>query len=198
MTIGLIVLAAGSSSRMGTAKQLLVYDGKTLLRRAAESGINSGCAPVVVVLGHDEQRMRAEIENLPVTIAVNPNWEEGMGTSIHVGIQELQNTPTVEAAVLTLCDQPLVDASLIRKLLDSYQTGKFPIVAAKYGGALGVPALFARNYFSELQRLAPGAGAKQLLAEHVNDVAAVPLDAAAVDVDTPADFKRLVGDDNKR
>ena len=191
MSIGLILLAAGNSSRMGSPKQLLLFNGKTFLRRAAEAGIESSCMPVVVVLGYDADRMRGEIEDLPAQIAINSDWQAGMGTSIRVGIEHLEKLAPVEATIVTLCDQPRVDAGALCRLLAEYREKDGPIVAASYGQTLGVPAVFPRRYFPALRQLPPAGGAKQLLLKNASDVIAVPMDEAAVDVDTPADFQAL-------
>jgi molybdenum cofactor cytidylyltransferase len=191
MKIGLILLAAGNSNRMGSPKQLLLFQGKTLLRRAAEVGIESGCAPVVIVLGHDAARMQLEIENLPISIAVNSDWQKGMGSSIGVGIEHLEKNSSADAAIITLCDQPRVDVAVLSRLLAAYHEKSGAIVAARYGQSLGVPALFPCRYFPLLRRLPANSGAKKLLLDNADDVIAVPMVEAAVDVDTPGDFHSL-------
>jgi molybdenum cofactor cytidylyltransferase len=190
MNIGLILLAAGSSSRMGSPKQLLLFNGKTLLRRAAEVGIDSGCSPVVVVLGHDAARMQSELENLPIIIAVNSDWQTGMGSSIRAGIEHLEKS-AVDAAVVMLCDQPHINTSAICRLLEVYREKSGSVVAASYGETLGVPAIFPRRFFLALMQLPAGSGAKQLLMKHPADAIGVPMIEATVDVDTPDDYQKL-------
>jgi molybdenum cofactor cytidylyltransferase len=191
MSVGLILLAAGNSSRMGSSKQLLVYHGKTLLHRAAEAGVDSGCSPVIVVLGHDAARMQSELEGFPMLIVINPDWQNGMGSSIRVGIERMEKESSVNAVAVMLCDQPYVDASIIRQLLEVYRKKNGPIVAASYGQTLGVPAIFPRRYFAALGQLPASGGAKQLLMNHPTDVFGVPMDEAALDIDTPDDFQKL-------
>jgi molybdenum cofactor cytidylyltransferase len=191
MNIGLILLAAGNSSRMGSPKQLLLFNGKTFLRRAVEAAIASGCKPLVVVFGYEAARMRGEIEDLPISIAINSSWQTGMGSSIRVGIEHLEKGSFVDAAIVTLCDQPRVDAGVLDRLLAVYREKNGPIVAAKYAQTLGVPAVFPRRYFTALRQLSPTSGAKQLLLNNSTDVIAVPMDEASVDVDTPKDFQSL-------
>jgi molybdenum cofactor cytidylyltransferase len=191
MNIGAIVLAAGGSSRMGTAKQLLLFKGKTLLRRAVEAAGESGCAPVVVVLGQDAERMQQEIESPPAIIAINSNWQQGIGGSLRVGIERVEQNAAIEAVMITLCDQPLIDAVVLRRLLDILKTGAQPMVAASYGGTLGVPAIFSKQYFSSLRQLPLSSGAKQILMQHAVHVTPFPLDEALMDIDTPADYQRL-------
>src|SRR5437868_1282596 len=104
--IGLLLLAAGASSRMGAPKQLLRYEGRTLLRRAAETALASVCRPVVVVLGAHAPQLQPELIGLPLRIVVNTHWEQGMGSSLRVGMETLLQEPKaeIEAVVIMLCD----------------------------------------------------------------------------------------------
>ena len=192
--IGIVVLAAGASTRLGlgaTPKQLLVYQGKTLIRRAAETALASRCAPVVVVLGANAVRVGAELE-LPVIVTRNREWETGMGSSIRCGLEAVLVTDLfVDGVVIALCDQPFVTADLIDTLIERRrETGK-TIVATEYGGARGVPALFARELFAEIGRLHGHEGARQIIRNHPDDTAVVPFAGAAIDIDTPHDYEAL-------
>ena len=172
---------------MGSPKQLLQLGGESLLRRAATIAIRCGCRPVIVVLGHDAQRMKGELGPLPVTAVENPDWQLGMGSSIRAGMAAVQS-PDIAGVVVTLCDQPNVDVAAIALLVESFQrTGR--TVAARYAGTVGVPAVFGREMFDALRSLDPAAGAKRLLMGP--DVLPVDLPAAAVDVDTPEDYRRI-------
>src|SRR5437016_3635961 len=151
--ISVVILAAGASTRMGVPKQLLAFRGRSLLRRAAEEALASGCHPVVVVLGAYAQRLQEEIRGLPVRVVVNARWPEGMGTSVRAGIEALAagaGADEVEAAVLAVYDQPLFSARIVRELIAGHQRTGSPIVAAAYEGTRGVPALFSRSLFPEL------------------------------------------------
>ena len=184
--IAIVVLAAGGSTRMGSAKQLLTLDGRTLLRRAAETAVATGCHPVVVVVGRDAGVMRTELAGLPVTVVDNPDWPAGMGSSIRAAMAVVP--PDVAGVVVTLCDQPHVDAAALATLIGAFHhTGR--TTAARYAGTVGVPAVFAPSALPALRSLDPAAGAKRLLGG--GDVDAVDLPAAAVDVDTPADYRRV-------
>lgn len=193
--IGIIVLAAGASIRMGEPKQLLRFEGKTLLRRAVNAARDSRCHPVVVVLGSEADALQNEISETAAHIVVNQAWAEGMGASIRCGIAALEARSMVEAVVLTLCDQPFITADVINRLLDAYQTGRPPLVAAEYevGGerTIGVPALFSRALFGELLNLRGTEGAKRVIARHRNEAAVIQIPEAAFDVDTPHDYRVL-------
>jgi molybdenum cofactor cytidylyltransferase len=191
-SIGLLLLAAGASTRMGTPKQLMHYEGQSFLRRAAESANASVCNPVVVVLGANAEEVRGELERLPVLIVENRRWEEGMSSSIRAGLETLvAECEGVGGVVIMLCDQPFVTVEVINELAETHRkTGKL-IVASGYGEACGVPVLFSNELFAELAALEGRQGAKQIIANHPLDVATVCFPEGAVDVDTPQDYERL-------
>jgi len=187
---GIIILAAGSSSRLGKAKQNLVYRGKTLLQRVIETAIASKATTVIVVLGANTDIILPTIQNQPVHIVHNPDWPEGMASSIRLGIYELQTiSPQTSSVILILCDQPFVDELLINKLIEN--KNKKGITASAYNNTLGAPVLFNAVYFEELKQLQGQDGAKKLLLMHPDDVAAIPFPLGSVDVDTIEDFKKL-------
>lgn len=191
-TVGLIILAAGASTRMGTPKQLLAYRRCTLIRHMAEVAIASYCRPIIVVLGAYAERIKPEISQLPIQIVKNQQWAEGMSSSIRVGLESLLAVnQNLEAVAIALCDQPFVSPQTLNQLVEAYHlTGK-PIIASQYAGTLGVPALFSRRLFSELVALNSNEGAKQLIKKHINEVFSVPFPDGAIDIDTPNDYKQL-------
>jgi molybdenum cofactor cytidylyltransferase len=193
--IGVIVLAAGASSRMGRPKQLLpCRDGMSLVRRAAIEALRSGCRPVVVVTGAHARETHGEVRGLPVQIVENPSWAAGMGTSLRVGLAALEEVAdTVDAAVVMLCDQPLATAAVLERLVEAQRASGAGIVASEYAGTLGVPAVFARAHFAELDGLNGAAGAKGIIAAHAAEVVRVPFPGGVVDVDTPEDYSRQRG-----
>ena len=192
-SIGIIILAAGSSSRMnGQPKQLLEFEGKTLLRRAAETALSSNLRPIVVVLGANAEKLLPDIKDLPVLPAINENWASGMGSSIKTGLSVLlAESADIVAAILMLCDQPFVTAETLNRLIETFQKTKKPIAACEYADTTGVPALFAREMFAELSDLQGDTGAKTIIKKHAADVAHTPAPEAAFDVDTQADFQKL-------
>lgn len=192
--VGAVVLAAGSSSRMGTPKQLLRFEGETLLRRAALAALGAGCRPVVVVTGAHAGRTREELRGLGVLEVVNELWETGMASSVRAGLGALLEADAdASAVVLTLCDQPHVTSEIIAALVAAHRDGGRTVVASRYGGGFGVPALFDRSLFPELARLEGQAGAKQVIKRHARGAHFVSFPGGAADVDTPDDFARLLG-----
>jgi len=189
---GLILLAAGGSSRLGRPKQLLLYQGRTLLRRAAETALASQCRPAVVVLGAQADRLRAALAGLEVLIADNPDWEQGMGSSVRAGLGALEaSAPDTAGVVLMLCDQPLITAASLDSLIQSHVDTGAPLVASEYGGTRGVPAFFSRALFPDLRALKGEQGAKAVLAAHAHEAATLPLPVGVWDVDTDMDYERL-------
>lgn len=192
-TIAIMVLAAGASTRMGTPKQLLLYQGRSFLQSITEIAIASVCQPVVVVLGANAEQIHPQIKQLPVKVVHNLDWAWGMSSSIKSGIELLNNLPEkIEAVVITLCDQPFVSHQIINQLVDTYYSTKKPIIACEYAGTLGVPALFSQRFFSELAALKETSGAKRVINNNLNEVFSMPFSLGDIDIDTPKDYEQLL------
>lgn len=187
---GVILLAAGNSTRMGSPKQLLDYGGKPLLRHAVEVALKTECQHVIVVLGANAGEVRSAIDDLPVTIAENPLWFSGMGTSIQAGIRRAQALG-LDGAMLALADQPLVTTAMLDGLLANHQSSGKSIVASEYGGSVGVPAFFAREYFPHLLALEAGQGCKGVILKHAAQALYIACPEAEADIDTPRDYQAL-------
>lgn len=193
MPDAILLLAAGSSSRLGRPKQLLPYQGQTLLRRAAETAVATAPgASVVVVTGALHQELLPELAGLPVTVVHNTNWAAGMGSSIQAGLAALDTLPPLSGVTVMLCDQPFVTPALLAELHDTHGRTGLPIVASAYAETQGVPVYFAAGALPLLRALPAGAGAGQLLRQHAALVAAVPFPLGAVDVDTPEQYAALL------
>ena len=189
--IGIVVLAAGGSTRMGRPKQLLPIAGQSLLRRAASAAVESGCAPVIVVLGAQAQPLRAELSGLPVSIAFNEAWQRGIGCSIRCGIQALTTPATSPCAVvILLCDQPLVSAGVIRRLVLAHAGSGKPICVSAFNGTFGPPVVIDSRYFDLLLALPDDQGAKAVWAGRQDQVHFEPCPEAGIDIDTPADYEQ--------
>ncbi len=186
---GAVILAAGASSRMDKPKQLLRLGGRTLLRRAVDAVLASDAWPVVVVLGANQELIRPEIARLPVLVAGNSDWPEGLASSIRTGALVLDSfSLSLDAALLVPCDQPNLSPAAIALLVGSASNGQKSIVAARYDSHAGPPVLFARRHFPELLELRGAGGARLLLDRHPDALALVDLPELATDLDTPEDF----------
>ncbi len=189
---GTLILAAGASSRLGQPKQLLEIDGRPLLVRTVEAALASASWPVVVVLGANAEAIRPVLAGLPVLVTENAAWPEGMAASIRAGTETLQQfSRHLDAALVALCDQPAFSAAIIAQLVAAQHDSGRSIVAARYSGRLGAPALFLRRHFSTLASLTGEEGARTLLNGDPAEITAVDLPALALDLDTPADVAAL-------
>lgn len=190
--VGIIILAAGASTRMGTPKQLLMYKGRSLVRHTVEVALASMCRPVVVVTGANAEIMKPELLDLPIKVVENQQWSKGMSSSIRVGLEGLKSfADNLDAAVILLCDQPFVSAQLINQILAKYLLTGLPIVACEYAQTLGVPALFSHVLFPELSALQDSVGAKQIIKKYFPSVASVSFPEGKIDIDIPLDYENL-------
>ncbi len=189
--IGVILLAAGESARLGAPKQLLIFEGETLLRRSVRIAL-AVSDKVVVVFGAKIELMRREIEDLPVQMAKNENWQTGMSGSLKIALEKLLESHENLAGVLILvCDQPYVDEQLLAEIIAKFTNTDCLIAACEYQNTLGVPALFAAELFPKMLALDSRSGAKYLIKKYQSQTAAVPFPAGAFDIDTPEDYARL-------
>jgi len=190
--VGMIVLAAGGSTKLGNPKQLVQFQGKSLIRRSVEIALAVDAASVIVVLGSNAPAIATEINDLPMEIVVNDDWAVGISSSLKTGLAKLLDLhPSIDAALIMLSDQPFIAEKTIRSLVDTYCSSDRLIVAGEYRGVLGVPALFDRSIFSEMMTLEGDAGARVVIRRDPKRVATVSAPEAAFDVDTPSDHDRL-------
>ena len=192
MRVAAVVLAAGGSTRFGRSKQFALFQGDTFIKRIVAAAIEAGCAPVVVVTGEDSAQITSELARLTVSIAMNPRWSSGLGSSIGVGVQRaIDLAPDLDASLLLTCDQPFVTAAVLAQIIQLHLTNGKPIVASAYATTLGVPALFDRPCFPDLLRLKEDSGAKKIILARPHDVVSFDFPAGAIDIDTAADYKKL-------
>ncbi|MEQ1798240.1 MAG: nucleotidyltransferase family protein [Lacibacter sp.] len=192
---GVIILAAGASSRLGSPKQLLIYSGAPLLQHSIEVAQLSDARSVIVVLGANADLINDELKASTVKIVINSQWKEGMASTIRYGLQTLlELNPQTEAVVLMVADQPFVTAELLNNLIDVNRKEQRSIVACKYGTTFGTPVLFAKRFFPELMELTGDVGAKGLVRKYMNDAAFVVFQKGTIDIDTMEDYQSLSKD----
>ena len=188
----IVILAAGTSSRLGSPKQMLEYNGKTLLQHAIDTALATGCPKVMVVLGARADMLKLKLANQPIEILENKNWQEGMTSSIRYALQNITIAGfQPESIIFMVCDQPYVTSSLLMSLVEkSVETG-LPIIASGYDDKAGTPAMFHKSMFPQLMDLKGDKGARALLAAQPEKVAIVPFPKGVTDIDTVADYELL-------
>lgn len=185
--IAAIILAAGAGRRLGGRKPLAPCAGKTLLARAVAAGRNAGLDCTMAVFGEVDAEYLEAATEAGLAFTVNADWRDGMGTSIAAGVASLPGD--CDAVLVQTVDQALVDGDGLRTLVDAWRRAPESIVAARYAGATGVPALFPRRCFQALRALGGDRGARGIIAGD-GGVVAMDLPEAALDVDTAADLAR--------
>ncbi len=191
MKTAIILLAAGSSSRLGRPKQLVEFQGKKLIQKAIEEAQKSKSDSLVVVLGWNPELIKSGFDSEKIPFVTNENWEEGMASSMQTGLRFLMEKEHPDQVILMLVDQPYVESKLLdRLILEKERTGK-GIVACSYSHTLGVPAIFDRAYFEEMVSLKGSEGAKKVIMKNRAEVFAVDFPLGAVDLDTEGDLERL-------
>lgn len=190
--VAAVVLAAGASTRLGRNKLLLDLGGEPLVRRAVRCAADARLDPVVVVLGHEAERVRDALVGLPCETVVNPDHAMGAGASLRAGVARAAAT-RADALVLTLADMPLVTPEMIATLVLRWRETRARLVVSRYGDAQAPPTLFSRSLFAEILASHDARGAKAAVARHSGDAVTVPWPPACLqDLDVHADYERLL------
>ena len=188
----IVILAAGASTRLGRPKQLLPWQGKTLLQHAVQTALAITTQPVVVT-GANADQLVAGLNHNEVQIVFNPEWQQGIAASIRCGLQALLNrTPVPDHVIFMVCDQPFVTTRLLLDLINEQQNSRRPIVASAYGDTLGIPALFDATMFPQLLDLQGDMGAKKIIQRYGDKVASVAFPEGKIDIDTQGEYQDLV------
>ena len=192
---GIIILAAGNSSRLGQPKQLLPYKDDTLLQHiiAQASVIND--AVIIVVTGANHELIEKGIDASKVRIAFNPDWELGMSSSINKGLSGLlESNSEIKKCIFAVCDQPFVSHSVFENLITEYHATEKGIIASSYAVTLGTPVLFDKKYFGELLNLKGQEGAKKIINRFLDDTASIRFEKGDIDIDTEEDYNKLISE----
>jgi molybdenum cofactor cytidylyltransferase len=192
-----MVLAAGAASRFGSAKQLVRVAGRPLLHTTVSRAVDVAGAATIVVLGAYATELAPLLRHTPATVVINRDWREGIGSSIRTGVGRLP--AACNGVMVMLADQAAVTAEDLRRLVNAWKRQPEYVAAALYAGAVGVPAIFPRSRFSELAELRGDLGARKLLQRNPDRLVRVPMESAALDIDTPEDLLALdAGQQNTR
>jgi len=183
-----ILLAGGKSRRMGKLKQLMPLGKSTILEQAIDNLLSSTADEVIVVVGYKAEEITKAIAAKPVKIIVNPNYQQGMSTSIITGL--ILVDPRVEAVMLALGDQPMVDSQTIDQLIAEFYNHDKGIALPTYKGKRGHPVIFATKYKAELLELKGDIGAREIIERHPEDILEVAVGSEGVitDIDTEEDY----------
>jgi molybdenum cofactor cytidylyltransferase len=191
MSVAIIILAAGASSRLGKSKQLIQYKGENLLSRICKAALQSKAETCLVVLGANASAHREVILYTNLSITENQNWAKGMGNSIKHGLAYLLQSEKPDALIISVCDQPFLESTLFDELIAMHQLHQDKIIVSRYNKTLGVPVLFPKNYFDTLSKIPDDAGAKEVVHGNRDSVIAIPFEAGAIDIDYPEDLEQL-------
>jgi len=190
--IEILIMAAGASRRLGQPKQLVDYHGQSLIRRISKECIDAKIGRVTVVTGFNHEEIEKEISDLKVNIFYNAVWEEGLGASIRNSLKHvLDNKPQTNAILLTMVDQPFVNADHLKKLAKAYDPSRPMIIASAYSSTFGVPVLFDSQYFEEMKQLKGDEGGKKIFVKYLRNIVEIPFIQGAIDIDEKEDLKTL-------
>lgn len=192
METGIIILAAGNSSRLGRPKQLLDYKGKRLLDIVIQEAVDSKCRPILVVLGAYAEEIGAQGQHPEIETILNENWKEGIGSSICLGLGTLLNQQeTITRVIIAVADQPFINTQVFHDLIETQQKTNKAIVASRYAQTIGTPVLFCKQYFEALLSLKGSYGAKCIIEQHSEDMTTISFESGKIDIDTEQDYQHL-------
>jgi molybdenum cofactor cytidylyltransferase len=190
--IEILILAAGASRRLGQPKQLVKFKGATLINQMTSEAIKAKIGGVTVVTGAHKEAVADEIRDLNAEVYFNEEWQEGIGSSIRNGLRHLlQNKPETNAIVITMVDQPFVNAVHLQKLANAYNPSRHMIIASAYAGTFGVPVLVDSFYFDMLLGLKGDEGGKKIFVNYLKNIVEIPFIEGSIDIDEQSDLKTL-------
>ena len=194
-----VIIAAGESKRFGSPKQLLLLDKDTMLNRLIKMVQKAVDFPIYLVLGANAEKIKAQLPNVSLNIVENTEWQEGMGSSIRLGVQAVASSANKHDGVLILvCDQPYLSESSIKDLIALQAIKNTAIAASFYANIAGTPALFHQSVFSDLLALKGDQGAKRIIQERDQELAKLQFEKGVLDIDTPEDYQQLLKEASKQ
>ncbi|MFN3782805.1 MAG: NTP transferase domain-containing protein [Spirosomataceae bacterium] len=193
MQTSIVLLAAGASSRMGTPKQLLPIGSKNMIQTLIDEALKTSCYPITVVLGANKAKIVPALVDMPINLVDNANWESGMASSIKMGlIGSYMIEKNIDSILFLTSDMPYVTSGYIQEIIRKAEETEALIIASKYGGTVGIPALFKREIFTDLLELTGEEGARKLIQQNKEKLALVDFPNGAFDLDTPEDYASFI------
>lgn len=190
---GVLIVAAGESKRLGTPKQLLQFEGQSIINRLIEIVRMSGEIPITMVLGAEAEAIQAQLTDTTLNLVLNEDWKEGMGTSIRIGLTRMIEVDSaLDGVMILVCDQPYIKSEQIQALIQLQNNTGLPMAACFYAGIVGTPALFHSSMFPQLLQLKDDNGAKIILKEAIDQVAQLHFEKAVMDIDTEEDYQKII------
>jgi molybdenum cofactor cytidylyltransferase len=190
---GIIILAGGRSSRLGSPKQLLTFRENSLILHSIHAALETDLGPVMVVTGANRQRVETELGKTGVDHVYNAEWQEGMASSLRTGLQAMmEKYPDTKMVIFMVCDQPFVTKSHLLCLMERHSLMGKPITASAYAGRAGTPALFEKVFFEKLLQLKGDKGARMLITAFPEQTELVAFENGEIDIDTVEDYERLL------
>jgi len=190
--ISAILLAAGESNRMGQPKQLMPFGQGTILGKTIDNLLNSAVSETIVVLGYRDEEVQKTIAGKPVKIAINPDYQQGMSTSIIAGLKQVDKK--ARAVLIALGDQPFVDSQTINSLVEAFIASKRGIIVPVYQDRRGNPVILAIKYKDELLNLKGDIGGREIIKRHPDDVLEVTVNCEGIllDIDTAENYTSMI------
>ena len=190
---GIVILAAGNSSRFGSIKELLHFNNKTLIEHIINEAIDANLNPAIVVTGANANEISNTIPQQKIQIVFNEQWQQGMASGIVAGLSKLLSlNKNIRAVIIAVCDQPFVTSQVFHQLIGKQTQTEKNIVACAYADTIGTPALFTQKYCDNLLSLSGDEGAKKILKAHDDDVATIEFPQGNIDIDTQKDYEDLL------
>lgn len=190
--IGVLILAAGASSRMGISKQMLPVGQTSLLGKTIATALDAKLTNIVVVLGSNADEHRIAANDFPVTTIENKDWQRGMGTSIRTGVNHFKQEGSIKSILVLVCDQPLLTSEILINLVRKHEETSAPVTACRYADTCGVPALFTKAMFDKLTALQDDHGAKKIIVQHQDAIATIDFPGGEIDLDTRDDYDNFI------